>query len=414
MSSVQGQMVLTFPAEDGAARATLRVASFPSLDRGIHSILPRWKALHPDVSVELGTRRIREHHDALAATLADPAAPAPDVVGLSMDFLGAIREAGLEALDRSPLDASPWLDRVVPYAVQQGRDAAGHLRAVPVDIGPGVVFYRADVLAKAGVTEHELGASWDSFIEAGRRVKAATGASILAHPCYLKDIYLRARQGPGEGLHFSERGEPLTRTPRFADAFRLAVAAREAGIDLGIAPGWTDAWTERVRSGAIAAQLTGAWFLAHLSSWIAPETRGLWRTCAAPDPAVGCWGGAFYGIPRRAARKDLALDFIRLAALDREVQLSCFRQLHAYPALLEAQDDPSFDEPMPFLQGQPARRLWQGMVRRMVAGPLHALDQVAEAAVTEELCRVLDGGKAIAAALSDAERTIRAAMVGAR
>ena len=408
MPPTPGQMVLTFPPERGPARATLRVASFPSMDRVIDAILPRWNALHPDVAIELGTRRIREHHEALIQALTDPALRPPDVVGLSMDYLGQLKTLGLEELDPRPRLPERWADRLAPYAVEQARGPGGRPLAMPADIGPGVLFFRADVLERAGVTPAELGASWESFIEAGRRLKAATGASLLSHPFYLKECFLRSTQGPGEGLHFSAAGEPLVTTPRYREAFRLASAARAAGIDLDIGPGWTRAWMAGVRDGAVAGQLTGTWFLAHLSTWLAPETRGLWRTCAYPGPGRASMGGAFYAIPRLGGNKELALDFIRLACLDREVQLSCFRQCHAFPALIEAQDAPFFDEPLPFLGGQPARRLWQGMVPGIRAGPVHPLDHVAEAAVNDALRRVLEEGAAIDAALAEAERAIRA------
>lgn len=407
MSSIQGQMVLTFPAADGTARTTLRVASFPSLDRAVHAVLPRWKALHPDVAIELITRRVREHHDAMAQLLGDPAAVPPDLIGVSASSLGWIKSLGLEELDAAPFLAEQRVGRLAPYAVRQGRTSTGRLCAVPADVGPGLLFYRADLMDRAGVAEAELSGTWEAFFEAGRKLKAATGAALVAHPYYVGDHYLRANAEEGEGIFFSEAGAPLVRSRRFVEAFQLAQAAHAAGVDAGIGPGFTDAWTDRIRSGAIAAQLTGAWFLAHLSSWIAPETRGLWRTCAAPgERQAGC-GGSYYGIPRRAAHKELAFDFLRLACFERDVQLAVFRQLHAFPVLLEAQDDPSFDEPIPFLQGQPARRQWQRMVSGIRAGPVHALDPVAESALSAELCRVLDEGKSVDAALADTERALR-------
>lgn len=412
MASIQGQMVLTFPAATGTARATLRVASFPSLDRAIHVMLPRWRALHPEVAVELATRRSREHHEAVARTLADPAAPAPDVVGMSMSYMGRVDPAGLEELDGPPFLAEGWVEGLVPYAVRQARTAAGRLRAVPADVGPGTLYYRADVLERAGVPEVQLCGTWEELVDAGARVKAATGASLLAHPADLKDLYLRAHMEEGEGLYFSQAGEPLVRSPRFVEAFRLAAAARRAGVDAGIAPGWSDAWVDLLRSGALAAHPTGAWFLAHLSSWIAPETRGLWRCCQGPGTRRACWGGAFYAIPRRAARKELALDFIRLACGDRAIQLGCFRSVHAFPALLEAQDDPSFDEPLPFLGGQPARRLWQRLVKDVRAGPVHALDEAAETAVNGALEQVLAGRQEIEVALAAAEQALRRRAAG--
>jgi multiple sugar transport system substrate-binding protein len=405
-------MVLLFPAAQGTPRVTLRVASFPSFDRALQAILPRWNELHPDVAIGLWSRRIGDHHDAMAHVLSAPAAEVPDVVGLSVDFLGRMKALELEELDGQPHLPNGWIEQLEPYAAAQARSPDGRLRVIPADVGPGVLFYRADLLAQAGIQEEELHSSWASFIEAGRRLKAATGASIISHPNYVKDCYLRARLGPDEGIYFAATGEPLVRTPRFREAFRLSIAVRDAGIDLGVAPTWAHsaAWTDGVRNGTIAAQLSGAWFLAHLSTWIAPETRGRWRTCGTPDSSGVAWGGAFYGIPRRAANKELAFDFIRLACLDSDVQLGCFRQQHAYPALLETRDDPAFDEPLPFLGGQVARRMWQRLVSHACPGPVHELDQVAEEAVTDQLCRVLETDKDVEAALADAERTIRARM----
>jgi multiple sugar transport system substrate-binding protein len=405
-TSIQGQMVLTFPTER-ATTATLRVASFPSLDRAVHALLPRWRALHPDVAVELSSRRVEDHHRAMAAALADPAAAVPDVIGIEVYHLGRLMALGLEELERPPYQADAA--RLVPFSLQQARTADGRLCAMPADVGPGGLFYRADVLEKAGIGEEELTGSWEGFFEAGEKLRAATGAALIAHPSYVKDLCLRAAVTPPDGIYFSAAGEPLVRTPRFAQAFERARAARAAGVDARVEAGWTKEWTDGLRSGAIAVQISGAWFGAHLSSWIAPETRGLWRACPLPGGLHASWGGSFYGIPRRAARKDLAWDFIRLACLDREVQLHCFKHLNAFPALLEAQDDPFVDEPIPFLQGQRVRREWKREAALIHAGPVHPLDDAADQAVTDELCHMLEG-KPLDQALADAEAIIRQTM----
>jgi multiple sugar transport system substrate-binding protein len=56
----------------------------------------------------------------------------------------------------------------------------GALAAIPCDIGPGTLFYRKDMLDKAGVTEADLTKSWESYIESGKKIKAATGAYLLS------------------------------------------------------------------------------------------------------------------------------------------------------------------------------------------------------------------------------------------
>jgi multiple sugar transport system substrate-binding protein len=122
--------------------------------------------------------------------------------------------------------------RFVPYALQQATNARGEVVGVPSDIGPGTLLYRNDLLAKAGLEEDEFIRTWKGFVEAGRRIKRATGAHLLAHARDMKDILIRTGIQPGEGWYFGAGNVVLINTPRFVRAFELSAQVRRvAGID---------------------------------------------------------------------------------------------------------------------------------------------------------------------------------------
>lgn len=389
-----------------AAPVTLTVAAFPALDEIVKAALPRLRELAPDVTVKVVSRQFADHHAAMTTALST-SSQLPDVMALEVGYVGRFAQGGgLEDLSAAPYDAQRHRAAWVPYAVDQGSDA-GRIVAVPSDIGPGTLLYRADILQRAGLKEADLTASWDSYVEAGRALKSRAGAYLVAHARELKDIVIRTGLTGGEGLYFDRDSRVLVDSPRFARAFELAVQARKAGLDARV-NAWSNEWTTGFRRGTLATQMSGAWLAGHLSNWLAPDTRGQWRAAPLPGGVTAAYGGSFLAIPRRAdaARKAAAWALIKLLTLDRTRQLAAFKAQDAFPALVAAHDDPFFAEPLPFLGGQAARQLWRDTARRITAVPVHRQDAFADEVVNTELDKVLDQGKAVVAALADARRQL--------
>jgi multiple sugar transport system substrate-binding protein len=386
---------------------TLIVASYPSLDEGIKAAIPLYKKIAPDVTIKLVSLSYADHHNAMVTSLATGTS-LPDLVGIEVNFLGRLIDSGaLEDLSRPPYNARQFSGRIVPFTMAQASRRDGVLAALPVDIGPGSLFYRADILAKAGVSDVQLTASWDSYVEAGKQIKAKTGALLLPNATAVFHVYIRSDLGSGEGLYFDQHNRPLVNTPRFERALALAKAVRDAGLD-GKFPSWTNEWTEGFKRGTFATEMSGAWLAGHLSRYMAPKTKGLWRAAALPGGAFASWGGSFYGIPRAlsAERKALAWPFIQFLALNKDMQLEALRKLDALPALVEASNDAFFDEPIEFLGGQKARQLWRNAAMSIPAIEVNKLDPIAAEIMVNQLDKVLELNKPIKAALRDAQRQI--------
>jgi multiple sugar transport system substrate-binding protein len=399
-------LLAALPAH-AAQRIVLTVATWPGLDEGARNVLPLWRQRHPDVEVRIIRREYGDHHTAVTTALSTSGL-LPDVVALAADFVGRFaRGNGLEDLAREPYRIDLARPRLVPYAYDQAMTRGGAVVAMPADIGPGTMFYRADILARAGVAEEELTRSWSGYVDAGARIKAATGAYLIANVGQLAGILIRSGLRPGEGLFFDEDSRVLVTSERFVRAFEIARQVRQRGLDARV-QAWSNEWAEGFRRGTLATELSGAWLVGQLGGWVAPQTRGLWRAVQLPQDTFVAYGGSFYAMPRGAApgRKALAWEFIQLMTLEREPQLLAFKSYHAFPALLETHDDPFFEEPMPFLAGQKARLLWRSAARRIGATPVHKQDRFADEVVFTELDKVLRSGKDIRAALADAQRLL--------
>ncbi len=388
-----------------AQKTTITVATFPDLDRAAKAAVPRWNKLHPEIEVKIVSLQYPDHHTAMTTALATGSG-LPDVMAVDFRFIGKFAEAGgFEDLLKPPFDAGPLRDKFVRYTVPQATNTKGELVALPADIGPGTLLYRKDIADKAGVTEAELTQSWESYIEAGRKIKAKTGAYLLSDAADIRDIVIRSALKEGEGLYFDREGRVLVDSPRFIRAFELGRAARQAGIDAKVTA-WSNEWSTGFKQNRIATQMMGAWLAGHLKNWLAPGTTGLWRAAGLPGGAYASYGGSFYSIPKKAQNKAAAWKFIQFMTVDKETQLESLRVLDSFPSLAEAHAAPMMDEPIAFLGGQKARLLWRDIAARVPPVPVNKLDAMATDVIRDEFENVVAKGKDIKAALADARTMI--------
>lgn len=389
-----------------AQKVVLTVAAYPSVDAIVKDALPAWQKSHPQVEVKVVSREYADHHTAMTTALATSSS-LPDVMALEYGYLGRFAQGGgLEDLSKAPYLANQSKDMFVEFAYLQGQGPGQAQSAIPTDIGPGSMFYRKDILDKAGLKESDLTTSWAAYIAAGKVIKSKTGAYLLAHARDMKDILVRTQVPAGEGVYFDAAGKSVVASsPRFANAFAKAKEIREAGLD-GKINAWSNEWGEAFKRGSVATQMMGAWLGGHMSNWLAPQTKGLWRATVLPEKTTLSWGGTFYAIPAKATQKELAWDLIRHLTMSKEQQQLAFQKYDAFPALKSAHQGAFFESPVEFLGGQKARLQWRETAQNIKATKVFKHDPIAEEIVNAELDLVLTKGKSIQDALKDADAMI--------
>lgn len=398
---------LAWPAARASQGVQLTVTAYPNVDQIIRAVLPRWEAQHPGVTVRVVSRQYADHHTAMTTALST-SGHLPDLVALETTYMGGFAlGGGLLDLSAAPFQADGLQAEFTDFAFSLARNRAGRQVAIPGDIGPGTLLYRHDLLAKAGVAPEALTRSWASYVAAGRQIKRATGAYLISHARTLKDLMVRCNVPAGGGQYFDEQNRPRVTTPAFVQAFELARQVRRDGLD-AVATNWTPDWAEGLKRGRLATELSGAWMVGQMANWVCPNTKGLWRVAQLPERSFAYYGGTYYAMPRRAdpARRAWAWSLLQALTRDRQVQLQAFKQEDAFPALRAAQDDPFFDEPLPFLAGQRARLLWREAAQRIPALRMHRQHKFADEVTNSELDNVLEFDKPIAEALADAQRVL--------
>jgi len=363
----------------------VRVDGFPPFDTHFDKQVPLFNESQPDITITYQMNDHGDHHKKLTTNLATQSG-AGDIVIVDVSYVGAfINAGGFVNLSEEPYNAAQFEDGFVPYAWKQGQGTDGNQYGIPVDIGPGVMYYRRDALESVGGDIDSIISDWDSYIEYGRQLKEK-GIHLIADASDVAQILVRTTLEEGEGLYFDSEGNSLVTSDRFVNAFGLAKQIRDEGLD-----------------GQI-----GAWLLGHLQNWMAPETAGKWGASDLPGGIYGSWGGSFLAIPTQSENPAEAWEFIKYLTTQEQPQVDSLRDLGAFPVLLSTYDDPAFDEPMDFLAGQKARQLFAEVAKKVPAvtpmkGDLIADDVVMNGALAE----VLNDGKDIMQALNDAERLLK-------
>ncbi|HEX7004722.1 MAG TPA: extracellular solute-binding protein [Trueperaceae bacterium] len=388
----------------------LSIALYPDLDSHLENVIGEFEQQH-GVDVEIRVLQHGDHHNALVTQLATGSGAA-DVVAIDVGFIARfVAEGGLTDLSQEPFNAGRYQDLFAPYAWLQGSTTDGRIVAMPTDLGPGVMYYRRDRFEEVGADVDDVIESWDSYIEFGEQVTRDTDGDgqndvfLIADAGDVARAIMRSGLGEGEGVFFDADGEVLVDSDRFHRAFEVAKRIRDAGLDAQIGA-WTNEWYEAFQQGTVATQMSGAWLLGHLQNWMAPETAGLWGASHLPNGIYGFWGGSFYGIPDQSENKELAWELIQYLTTNPEVQLAAFERIGAFPAVTSTYDDPMFQEPLAFLDGQPARELFAEIARNIEGVATHPSDMIATEIVDSALTSVLNGESSIDEALAEAQRLI--------
>lgn len=377
--------------------ADLRIDGFPDYDTQINAIAPgltRHK-------VEMLKNNHGDHHNKLKTNLATGTG-AGDVVLIDVGFVGSFVNAG-GFTDLSDFYKGMEGD-YAHYAVEAGKGNDGKQYAVPVDLGPGVLYFRRDYMEDMGFDLDEVMTDWDSYVAYGAKLKEK-GIMLIGSAGAVANAYYRFNVQAGEGLYFDADGNSLVTSERFVKAFELAKQIRDGGMDGNISE-WTEDWYAGFREGKFATQLSGAWLLGHLKNWIAPDTSGNWGVSNLPAGTYGTWGGSYLAIPNQAPNPSASWDLIEYM-ISEENQLAGFKNIAAFPAHTGTYNDPSFGEPIEFLRGQKARLMFADIANKITPVTPMKGDLIAEDLINTALDKVLNDGVSIEKALKDAERQIK-------
>ena len=247
----------------------------------------------------------------------------------------------------------------------------GRVYAIPWDMGPCAVFYKRDLFERYGIDAEAI-ETWDDYIEAGKRIVAASGgetAMIAASVAGLFDYFEILIQQTGGGI-FDAEGRLMLRAPGNRRALEILRAILDSGIAAPINP-YAHEFFASFQNDKIATYPMGVWLGGSLKDY-APNTAGNWGVFRLPaphpgGPRVSNLGGSVLVIPAQGVHLEEAWAFVEFALCTVESQIAQYRNFDLFPCLMTTFDHPFFDEPDPFYAGQRVRRLFARDIEQIPA-----------------------------------------------
>lgn len=287
----------------------------------------RFMALHPDVSISVTVYPYYTMHDKLAAAIL-AGSGAPQLSDVEVNEIGRFFTPPIGLLDEGPLIAAAG-GKSLFYEAEAFVPATwkGTTYGIGSEVDPVILYVRADMLEKVGVTIPTNYTSstpaidtWDDFVTIGKEIKKATG-----HYMMLVDYAIGTGQwdmislSRGGGL-FDAEGKPQIDSEINVETLSFLhdlIYKHKIAVPC---PGGNQSTTQAysaLSSSLAVASLDAEWFGYYIKH-AAPHQKGDWIIQRAPRWPTGPsyaaeYGGTWQVIPKQnsPADQELAWEFIK-------------------------------------------------------------------------------------------------------
>ncbi len=275
----------------------------------VPKILPEFERRHPDIRVNVQALPWTAAHAKLLTAYAGDSLP--DISQIGNTWLGEMTAIG--ALSPTPAEASDLVTDQFEGVLDTNR-IDGRLMGVPWYVDTRLLFYRTDLLAKAGYDA--VPGDWAEWKRSMHAVKRAAGEGNYAILLPLNEF----EQLLTFGL---QQSEPLladhdTRGNFASAGFVSALAFYKSLFDEGLAPvasstQISNVWNE-FSKGFFSFYFSGPWTIGDMKSRLSPELQDDWMTAGIPGPdgpGASAPGGSSLVVFSSSKKQDAAWKLVR-------------------------------------------------------------------------------------------------------
>lgn len=329
----------------------------------------------------------------------------PDMCGFNEDVATYFPDAD-QFWDLYELGAGEVEDQYLDWKWQRGVTPDGRLLGFPMDTGPTALYFRADLLEKAGLPSEpdELAAAaatWEQYLDLAEEYKNASDGGYLIDSVSTIYDQVVAQQGT---RYMTEQDEFIGDGPQIRRAWDLAVQAHQRELT---ANAIETEWNAAVSTGRVASFVGAVWMSLGLQD-AAASTEGKWRVCRAPG-GPGNSGGSFVGIPKASRDPKGAWETIKWVQSP-ENQIFAYNEISLFPAAEAGLTDPEVLVEHPFYGGQIVNKTFGESAANVKPVYLSAYDGLIGPAFTDQVLNIwsanADPEKAWQAALDEVERQL--------
>ena len=286
----------------------------------------------------------------------------------------------------------------------------GETYGLPFDTGVTGLFYRVDLLAKAGYKPEDMeNITWDQLIEIGKVVKEKTGVNMLAHdPSDLG--LLRIMMQSAGSWYFDQSGElDIKDNKALAESVQVFASLYKTGITRPTS-GWSE-WVGAMNTGKAAAVVTGAWFTPSITA--EASQAGQWRIAPVPrlniEGSVNAsnLGGSSWYVINSSETKDEAIEFLaQTFGSDSNFYNTILKERGAVGTYLPASSTPSYQSEISYFGNEKIYADFSKWSAQIPAINYGMYTYEADSAVSSIIPSVIQGAS-IDKALFDVEKQIQ-------
>jgi len=325
----------------------------------------------------------------------------PDLAELPID---AMRYFG-----RGPLQDIGFVDLTERLATQGYRarlvearlspwSKSGHIFALPHDVHPVMLAYRADLVEALGIDVEKL-QTWDDFVAVGQRVTAdLDGDGSIDR--FMIDLPSGGSQGLSivmlqRGLSlFDEHDNVTFNQPLTVDTIIWYLHQNYGEHRIAFDCGWGQPLAKAMADGLVLFYIQPDW-RTHVTEMEAPKVAGKMKLMPLPawEPGgrrTAVWGGSGLAITKRGKNPELAWQFAQELYFTRSELGKRFLDTNIIPALKDAWDLPELNQPNAFFSGQRLGSLYANLASQVPPLWSNPYTIIAEGKINEVLLRALE------------------------
>ena len=264
-------------------RTTLRIWAMGREGEVLSQLMPAFEKEHPGIHVEVQQIPWTAAHEKLLTAYVGEATPdiamlgntwVPEFVALnSLEPLDGL-VAGSHEIARDDFFDGIWKTNVV----------GGKTYGIPWYVDTRIIFYRTDLLAKAGYTEFPK--TWDAWVAAMKNIKARMSSS--QYP-----LLMPTNEWPQPVIFALNMGSPILRDggrygafeqPEFRRGYDFYLSLYRQGLSSPVSTSQVSNLFQEFGRGNIAMFISGPWYIGEMKTRLDSVTQKNWMTAAIPGP----------------------------------------------------------------------------------------------------------------------------------
>jgi multiple sugar transport system substrate-binding protein len=380
---------------------TLRFWAFGREGEVVAELVRDFEREHPGVQVRVQQIPWSAAHEKLLT--AHVGGASPDIAQMGNTWIPEMVTLGALAPLDSMVLASPGTDSTGHFpGIWATNVVDARVYGIPWYVDTRVLFYRTDILARAGYTR--MPDNWTDWLAAMRAVTRVMGPGHYA-------IYLPLNEWPPQVILGLEQGSPLI-TPQGYGAFAESSYARAFDFLLSLyrdrlAPPVSNTEVanlyQEFARGTFAMYITGPWNIGEFRRRLPVELQPHWTTAPLPGPlgpesGVSLAGGSSLVLLQASRHKALAWELIRYLSRP-DVQARFYRLTGDLPARREAWNDSA-------LANDAEARAFRVQLGRTVPLPMIPEWEEVTTKIMDQTEAAVRGGTTPAAALQALDRDV--------